>query len=80
MRVKVKAQNAFDEKHLTPNEDYFCISTVCIRDLDNLNLIWWLDFRLKPIFAIASAALKNTTHFKRGQKCLQNKYIAFLPK
>ena len=32
--------------------------TMCIRDLDNLNLIciWWFDFRLEPIFAPAPAA------------------------
>jgi len=32
------------------------------RDLDNLNLIWWFDFRLQPIYDIYPPA------FKSGQK------------
>jgi hypothetical protein len=51
----VKVRNAFPR-----------VSTACIRDLDKLNLIWRFDFRLKPIFATASASSKSTS--KRGQK------------
>ena len=31
---------------------------VCIRDLNKINLMWWLDFRLKPNFVTATAASK----------------------
>ena len=34
------------------------VGNVCIRDLDKLNLIWWFDIRLEPIFATAPAAPK----------------------
>ena len=43
-----------------------------IRDLDKLNLIWWLTFRHKTICETAS---KNTTHFKSDSKI-----IIFLPR
>ena len=33
-------------------------------DLDKLNLILWLDFRLEPFYAAASAALKNIAPIK----------------
>ena len=35
------------------------ISSVCIRDLEKLNLlVWWFGFRLEPIFVTAPAASK----------------------
>ena len=39
--------------------------TVCIRDLDKLNFIYWFDFRLEPIIATVPVASKNTTLFKK---------------
>ena len=38
------------------NVSFILDSTVCIRDLNKLNLIWRFDFRLKPIFPIAPPA------------------------
>ena len=35
-----------------------------MRDLDKLNLIWWFDLNLEPIFASALVGLVNTTNFK----------------
>ncbi len=46
---------------------YSKVWTVCLRDLDKLNLIRF-GFRLESIFITAPAALKNTTQFKRDQK------------
>ena len=43
-------------------------NTVCIRDLDKLNLIWQFDFNLKQIFAPALAASESATHYKSDQK------------
>ena len=53
--------------------------TVPIRRLDTLNLVrtGWFGFCLKPIFATVPAVLKNTTHFKSGQKWLKNCHLAF---
>ena len=39
-----------------------------------LNLIWQFDCRLKPIFATAPAASKNTTHLKCGKKWSRNNH------
>ena len=33
-------------------------STLCIGDLDKLNLIWWFDYWLQPTFANVQAASK----------------------
>jgi len=38
---------------------------LCIVDLDKLNLILWINF--------ASAASKNTSHFKSGQYVMTRK-------
>ena len=54
--------------------------TVCIIDLDNVNLNWWFDFVLEPIFVITPAASKNSTHFKSGQNRPKNNYLASLTK
>ena len=47
-------------------------TTVCIRDLDKLNLVKFayggLVFKLEPIFATAPAASKNDACFKGGEK------------
>ena len=47
-------------------------NTVCIRDLDKLNLVklayGGLVFKLEPIFATAPAASKNDACFKGGEK------------
>ena len=50
-------------------------SALCFRVLDMLNLIWLLDFRLKPIFATVPAASTNITHFKSGLKWLKNYHL-----
>ncbi len=42
--------------------------TVCIRDLDKLELIWWFGIRLEPIIATFPAASKNTTDFRTLDK------------
>ena len=44
------------------NHTSFCVgqkTTVCIVDLDKLNLIWWFDLRLEPYNAPATS--KNST-------------------
>jgi len=33
--------------------------TMCIKDLDKLEYVWWFHFRLKPIFATDPAALTS---------------------
>ena len=44
-------------------------STLCIRELDKLNLMWRFDFKLNPIFTSGpSLFLKNTIHFKSVPK------------
>ena len=50
------------------------------KDLDKLNLIWWFDFRLKPIFAFALATSKNITYFVSGEKLPKNNHLASLTK
>ena len=40
-------------------------SKLCIMDLDKLNLICWFDFRFILVFAAATAAPKNTTHWRK---------------
>jgi len=58
--------------------DRFCVhhfknrNTVCISDLDKLNLTLRFDFRLKPICDIAQAALKSIACFKNGLKWPKN--------
>jgi hypothetical protein len=49
---------------------------MCFTNLGKLNLLTVVDFKLKQIFAIAPAALKNEAHFKSSQKCLKNNYLA----
>ena len=56
------------------------IYAVWIRDLDKLNLIWWFDFILNPIFPSAPAASTNTPHFKSGQKWPKNNPHRYLTK
>ena len=45
-------------------------STKCISNLDMFNLIWWLDFRLEPIFAKVPTASRNTSCFKSDLKII----------
>ena len=52
---------------------------MCIRDLDTINLIWQLDFRLEPIFDTAPAASKNATYFKSGIVEHINLGLKFMP-
>ena len=40
---------------------------VCIKDLVKLNLILWFDFKLDPIFTIATSLRKNY-YLQSGQK------------
>ena len=42
------------------------------------SLTWlrWFGFRLRTIFASATAASRNTACFKSGQKCLKNNHLA----
>ena len=49
---------------------------VCIRDLDKLNLIWWLE----PIFDTAHVASKNITCFKNVQKRHSNNHLVSFSK
>ena len=35
-----------------------CSYSICVKDLEKFNLIWWFDFRIEPIFPTAQAALK----------------------
>jgi hypothetical protein len=42
------------------------------KNVDKLNLIWQFNFRLKLIFATASAIQKYIDHFKSGQKWPEN--------
>ncbi len=50
-------------------------------DLGKLNLhLWWVHFRLKPIYTTAPAAFKNDLRFKSGQNQLENHHIALLIK
>ena len=39
---------------------------MCIRDSDELNWIWYFDFKQKPIFAIAPIASKKWSSIKVG--------------
>jgi hypothetical protein len=43
-------------------------NTVCIRHIDKLNLMWWLDFGLKQFFAIAPTVPIDTFKFKKWSK------------
>ncbi len=54
-------------------------STERFTDLGKLNLLlWWFDFRLKPIYTTAPAASKNDAQFKSGQNRLENNHLASL--
>ena len=57
-----------------------CKNTMCIRVLDELNLIWRFDLWLDPIFATAAAASKNTTRFKSYQKWSKNNRLTSFTK
>ena len=54
--------------------------TMCIRDLENLNMIWRLDFKHEPIFATTPATSKNTTHFNSCQMWPENNHFSSLAK
>ena len=54
--------------------------TVCIKDIEYLNLIWLFEFMLKPTFATALAFSKNITHFKSNQKWPKNNQLASFTK
>jgi len=43
-------------------------NTGCIRDIDKLKLLWWLDFRLKQFIAIAPTVPIYTFQFKKWSK------------
>ena len=49
------------------------LGTLCIRDLDKLNLTGWFNFRLEPNFC---SWPKNIAHFKSRQKWTENKPLA----
>ena len=55
---------------------HYFAHTLCIRDLDELNLIWPVDFRLKLNFATALDARKNIAYFRSGQKRPENYNLA----
>jgi len=40
--------------------------------------MWSFDTKIESIFATASAASKNDTSFKNGQKGLENNHLASL--
>ncbi len=50
-------------------------STVCFTDLGKLNRLWWLDFKLEPIFAIALVVFKNNHCYKSGQNWPKNNHL-----
>jgi len=52
----------------------------CIRGLDKINLIWWIDFKLQRNFSTTPAASKNITCFKKGQKRPDNNNLNSLTK
>ena len=54
------------------------VGEVCIRNIDKLNMIWWFDLRLKPIFTTVPATSREAIHFKRGQRLPKNNNLAFL--
>ena len=74
--IPLKGEDRHEQTKMMPIDDnmffllFFSFYTffVCIRDLDNLNLIRQLHFKLETIFTTATAASKHTTHFERGQK------------
>ena len=51
-------------------------NTECVSNLDKNNLLKRIGFRLKPIFTTTTAASKNDSHFKSGQKWLKNNHLA----
>jgi hypothetical protein len=40
--------------------------------------MWWLDFKLEPIFSTAPATSKNNSHYKTSQNSLKNNHLATL--
>ena len=55
---------------------WWTTNTMCIRNLDRLNLIWLFDFRLEPIITSAPGASKQSTFFKSGQKWPKYSHLA----
>ncbi len=49
---------------------------MCFRDLAKLNLLWWFNYKLEPIFDTAPAALKNEARVKSGQNWPKNNCLA----
>ena len=69
-RLKIE-KNRKRESSKNVKNSYYTISykdTLCIKDLDNFNMLWWFDFRLEPIFTTAPATPTNVAHFESGQR------------
>ena len=54
VRTKVSSFKMHCSKGM-PKQNRMSKDTVCIRDLDTINLIWRFDFRLKLIFTVGPA-------------------------
>ena len=60
------------DKDFLPNKTLQSVSEIWT----SLTWLGWFGFRLKPIFATAKAASKNTTCFKSDPKWLENNHLA----